>query len=290
MTLFRGWVRGAVWVVLLFLGSFAAHAQEVSGSISGTVIDPSGASVNGATVTITNTDRAQVVRTLSTNKAGFYSASSLPLGNYSVTVASKGFKTAAITGLVLNANDQLKVDQKLSVGAATETVKIVANQAPVNLENGMSEGLVTGTQIRELVLNNRNYEQLLTLQPGVSYGGTNDQLYIGVSLPAGTSNQVAFSVNGQRADGEQLDARRRGQRRPRREPHAADLPIVDAIGEFDTLRGTYKAEYGRNASSQVNVVTRSGTDDAPRLRVRVLPQRYLQREQLLQQSDPHRPS
>ncbi|MDP9038120.1 MAG: TonB-dependent receptor [Acidobacteriota bacterium] len=260
MTLFRGWVRGAVWMVLLVLGSFAAHGQEVSASISGTVIDPSGASVSGAAVTLTNTDRGQVVRTLATNKAGFYSASSLPLGSYSVTIASKGFKTATVTGLVLNANDQVKVDQRLSIGAATETVNIVASQAPINLENGMSEGLVTGTQIRELVLNNRNYEQLLTLQPGVSYGGTSDQLYIGVSLPAGTSNQVAFSVNGQRptANNWTLDGADNVDR-------GANLtlltfPSVDAIAEFNTLRGTYKAEFGRNASSQVNVVTRSGTD------------------------------
>ncbi len=260
MTLSRRWVRGAVWVVLLMVGSFMARAQEVSGSISGTVVDPSGASVNGATVTVTDTDRTHVERVIKTNKAGYYSASSLPLGNYSVTIAMKGFKTATVTGLVLNASDQLKVDQKLSVGSATETVNIVANQAQLNLENGMSEGLVTGTQVRELVLNNRNYEQLLTLQPGVAYGGANDQLYIGVSLPSGTSNQVAFSVNGQRATANNwtIDGADNVDR-------GANLtlltyPSVDAISEFVTLRGTYLAEYGRSASGQVNVVTRSGTN------------------------------
>ena len=261
MTLSRGWVRGAVWLFLLVMGSFLARAQEVSGSISGTIVDPSGASVSGAAVTITNTDRGVVVRQVTTNKTGFYSAPSLPLGSYSVSIAAKGFKNSTVTGLVLNANDQLKVDQKLAVGAATETVNIVANQAPINLENGMSEGLVTGNQVRELVLNNRNYEQLLTLQPGVAYGGTSDQLYIGVSLPAGTSNQVAFSVNGQRptANNWTLDGADNVDR-------GANLtlltfPSVDAIAEFNTLRGAYKAEYGRNSSSQVNVVTRSGTND-----------------------------
>ena len=260
MTLSRRSVRGAVWVVLLMAGSILTRAQEVSGSISGTVVDATGASVSGALVTLTNTDRAQVERTLKTDKAGYYTATSLPLGNYSVTIAMKGFKTASVTRLVLNANDELKVDQKLAVGAAGETIVVVANQAPLNLENGMSEGLVSGTQVRELVLNNRNYEQLLTLQPGVSYGGASDQLYIGVSLPAGTANTVVFSVNGQRAtannwtiDG--ADNVDRGANLT-----LLSFPSVDAISEFVTLRGTYEAEYGRSASSQVNVVTRAGTN------------------------------
>jgi hypothetical protein len=262
MTLSRRWVRGAVWVVLLMVGSVLARAQEVSGSISGTVVDASGASVSGAVVTLTNTDRAYVERTLKTDKLGYYSASSLPLGNYSVTVAMKGFKTASETGLVLNANDALKADQKLQVGSASETVTVLANLAALNLENGMSEGLVTGTQIRELVLNNRNYEQLLTLQPGVAYGSaTNDQLYIGSSLPAGTSNQVAFSINGDRptANNWTIDGADNVDR-------GANLtllsyPSVDAISEFVTLRGTYEAEYGRSASGQINVVTKSGTNN-----------------------------
>ena len=260
MTLSRRWVRGAVWVVLLMVGPVLARAQEISGSISGTVVDPTGASVSGAVVTLTNTDRSHLERTLKTDKAGFYTAASLPLGTYTVAIAMKGFKTASVTGLVLNAHDELKVDQKLVVGAATESVTIVANEAQLNLENSMSEGLVTGVQIRELVLNNRNYEQLLTLQPGVAYGGTSDQLYIGASLPSGTSAQVAFSINGQRstANNWTIDGADNVDR-------GANLtllsyPSVDAISEFITLRGTYLAEYGRSASGQVNVVTRSGTN------------------------------
>jgi hypothetical protein len=242
-------------------GPVLARAQEVSGSISGTVVDATGASVAGALVTVTNTDRAHVERTLTTDKVGFYSATSLPLGSYSVTFSMKGFKNATETGLVLHADEALKVDQKLAVGNATETVNIVANQAQLDLENGMSEGLVTGNQIRELVLNNRNYEQLLTLQPGVSYGNaTNDQLYIGASLPSGTSAQVAFSINGDRptANNWTIDGADNVDR-------GANLtlltyPSVDAISEFVTLRGTYEAEFGRSASGQVNVVTRSGTN------------------------------
>ncbi|HEY4381289.1 MAG TPA: carboxypeptidase regulatory-like domain-containing protein [Acidobacteriaceae bacterium] len=260
MTLSRRWVRGAVWVVMLMVGSVLAQAQGVTGDISGTVVDTTGASVSGAVVTLKNTDRDRVERTVTSNKAGFYTATSLPLGTYSVTFAMKGFKTAAVTSLTLHASDHLKVDGKLEVGAPTETVTVVANQAQLNLENGTSSGLINGTQIRELVLNNRNYEQLLTLQPGVSYGSaTNDQLYIGAVLPSGTSNVVAFSVNGDRptANNWTIDGADNVDR-------GANLtllayPSVDAIAEVQTLRGTYEAEYGRSASGQINVVTRAGT-------------------------------
>ncbi len=280
MTLSRRWVRGAVWVVLLMVGSVLARAQEVSGSISGTVVNASGASVSGAVVTLTNTDRAYVERTLKTDKAGLYTARSLPLGTYSLTVAMQGFKTFTETGIVLNANDALKVDGKLAAGSATETVTLVANKAQVNLENGMSEGLITGTQIHDLPLVTRNYEQLLTLQPGVMYAGSgSDQLYIGKSLPYDTTgasqpnlsvpaysstsvpNQVLYSINGLSPSqnswtldgGDNVD-------------HGTNLqllsyPSVDAISEMVTLRGTYEAEYGHSASGQINVVTKSGTND-----------------------------
>ena len=237
-----------------------AFAQEVSGSISGTVSDASGASIQGATVTILNTDRNQAIRTLTTNGGGFYTGTSLPIGTYTVKISAPGFKTASLTGLNLHGNDALTANRTLQIGSSEQQVTVEADAVQLNLENGMSQGLINGTQVRELVLNNRNYEQLLQLQPGVAYGGATDQLYVGVSLPAGTSNQVAFSVNGQRAtannwtvDG--ADNVDRGANLT-----LISFPSVDAIAEVKTLRGTYTAEFGRSASGQVNVVTRSGTN------------------------------
>jgi hypothetical protein len=250
------------------VGSVLARAQEVSGSISGTVMDATGASVSGAVVTLTNTDRAYVERSLKTDKIGYYTASSLPLGNYSVTIAMKGFKTATVSGLVLHANDALKLDRKLAVGSASDTVSVVANRAVLNLKNGMSEGLVSGTQVRELPLVTRNYEQLLTLQPGVSYGSdTNDQLYMGGSSPSGMGNLALFSINGLRptANNWTIDGADNVNRGGASSISGANMtplayPSVDAISEFVTLRGTYEAEYGRSASGQINVVTKSGTN------------------------------
>src|SRR5580704_127206 len=247
-------------VVLVAMFAAVANAQETAGSISGTITDPSGASVKGAVVTLTNTDRGQVVRTLTTNLAGFYTATSLPLGTYNVKVTAGGFRSEEVSGLVLHANDALTVNRQLAVGSTDQEVTITADAVQLNFENGTSQGLINGTQIRELVLNNRNYEQLLQLQPGVAYGGANDQLYIGVSIPAGTSNQVAFSINGQRSTGNNwtIDGADNLDR-------GANLtllayPSVDAIAEVKTLRGTYTAEFGRSASGAVNVITRSGTN------------------------------
>lgn len=256
-------VRSIAWVValavLFALGSTVAMAQQVTGSISGTVTDPTGASVKGATVTLTNTDRGQDVRTLTTNSDGFYTAPTLPLGHYSVKIEAPGFKTETVTNLVLHISDKLTINRQLSVGGASQEVTVQANAVQLNLQDATSATLISGTQVRELSLNNRNYEQLVALQPGVSYGG-GDQLYIGLSNPSGQTNVVSFSVNGNRnsANNWTLDGADNVDRGSNLTLLA--YPSVDAIAEFKTQRGTFSAEYGRSASGQINVITRSGTN------------------------------
>src|ERR1700735_42751 len=95
---------------LVFTASFASAQSSVSGSISGTITDASGAVISGATVTITNTDRGEDIRATKTNGAGFFTAESLPLGTYKVTITSSNFKTEVVTGLVLHAAEQLTVN------------------------------------------------------------------------------------------------------------------------------------------------------------------------------------
>ncbi len=249
----------AISLPLLCAPVFTAYAQEVTGSISGTVTDSSGASVSGAQVTITNTDRGQDLRTLTTTGAGFYTATSLPLGTYTIKIEAPGFQTAAVTQLVLHVDDKLTVNKQLAVGSASQEVSVRADAVRVNLEDATSSTLISGTQVRELPLNNRNYEQLVSLQPGVSYGG-GDQLYIGLSNPAGETNAVSFSINGNRnsANNWTLDGADNVDRGSNLTLLA--YPSVDAIAEFKTQRGTYSAEYGRSASGQIDVITRSGTN------------------------------
>src|SRR5262249_21907684 len=132
-----------------------------------------------------------------------------------------------------------------------------AEPLQVQLQDAAGSALINGTQIRQLSINNRNYEQLVALSPGVATG-ISDQLYIGVSNPSGTSNQVNFAVNGNRPtqnnwsiDG--VDNVDRGANLT-----LLNYPSVDSIEEFKLLRGAYNPEYGRSSSGQISVVTRSG--------------------------------
>ena len=248
-----------VCAVLVAMLSVVANAQETTGSISGTISDASGASVKGAVVTLTNTDRGQDLRTLTTNASGFFTAASLPLGTYTVKVVAQNFKTDSLTGLVLHVNDALTVNRTLEVGSSAQEITVRADAILLNLQDATSATLINGTQIRELSLPGRNYEQLVSLQPGVSYGG-GDQLYIGLSNPTGETNVVSFSINGNRnsANNWTLDGADNVDRGSNLTLLA--YPSIDAIAEFKTQRGTFSAEYGRSASGQINVVTRSGTN------------------------------
>jgi hypothetical protein len=243
----------------LLLTSFAtvARAQDITGSISGTVTDAKGAAVVNATVTLTNTDKGVVVRTVTTDDRGEFRAPLLPLGHYTVTAETSGFKKTTHTGIILNYQDKLTVNLTLQVGTVTEVVTVQASATQVELQTATASGLITGTQVRELALNTRNYEQLVTLMPGVS-SGAGDQIYIGNSLPSGLANVVSFSINGQRnsannwtVDG--ADNVDRGSNLT-----LGTYPSVDAIAEFKVQRGLYDAQFGRAAGGQINVVTKSG--------------------------------
>ena len=258
---FLTYIRLLCVVLALWGLSGSMLAQEVTGSISGTVTDPSGAAINGATVNLLNTDRNATVRTVPTNGAGFYTATSLPLGTYTVQIIDAGFKTHSVTGLILHVDDKLTVNRQLVVGSSEQTVTVAADALHVNLEDATAAGLINGTQTRELVLSTRNYEQLLSLQPGVAFTGSTDQIYLGPTNPLGGANTVAFSVGGQRtsANNWTIDGADNVDRGSNLTLLA--FPSVDAIAEFKTLRGIYSAEYGRSAAGQVNVVTRSGTNN-----------------------------
>jgi len=249
---------GFVLVVSLFFFAISLQSQEVTGSIRGLVTDQSGASVSGATVTVRNTDQGVVIRTIRTSDSGEFVAPLLPVGRYSITVEQNGFKKYLRTGIVLNASDRLTQDVMLEAGAVTDSVTVEANPLQVQLQDSAVEGLISGTQVRELPLNNRNYEQLVTLQPGVT-SNTADQVYVGTTNPQGRVNIVSFSINGNRQsqnnwtiDGaDNVD-------------HGSNItllvyPSVDAIDEFKVERSNYSPEFGRSASGQINVITRAGT-------------------------------
>lgn len=233
-------------------------AQSITGSISGTVKDPTGAVVSSATVSVVNTDTGVTVRTLKTDGSGDYSAQLLPIGHYQITVEATGFSKSVRKGIVLNVNDKLTENLTLKVGSTQESVVVESNPVQVELNSATATGLIDGTQVRELSLNTRNYEQLVTLLPGVSSSATGSQIYAGAFAPLGT-NVVTFSINGARTsennwtiDG--ADNVDRGSNLT-----LLSFPSVDAIEEFKVVRGAYEPEFGRGGGAQVNVVTKSGT-------------------------------
>lgn len=261
MTQRTRWMRTALCSVFIATAMIAAGAQDTSsGSISGTITDTTGAAIKGATVNLVNTDRGETVRTVTTNGSGFYTATNLPLGTYTVQISDQGFKSENVKGLVLHVSDALTVNHSLSAGSTNESVTVEANEVQLNLQDATSAGLINSTQINQLTMVSRNYESLMNLQPGVAYGGATDVLQRGPVGVNGASSVVNFSVNGARdtSNNWTMDGADNLDR-------GANLtlyvyPSPDAIAEFKTLRGQYSAQYGRNAAGQVDVVTKSGTN------------------------------
>ncbi len=244
---------------LLTVFSTLLIGQDITGTIEGTVLDPSGAAVLKAKVAITNTDRNQVVRTITTEGSGVYSATFLPIGNYSISAEAYGFKIATRTGIVLNVNDVLKINVTMQVGAVSETVEVRADAAQVELGTPSDATTIEGTQVRELALGTRNFAQLVSLMPGVIDQTGVDELFPGASGASGTSTAIPYSVNGMRnsannwtVDG--ADNIDRGSN-----TSLGTFPSIDAIAEFKVERSSYTADTGRAGGGQINVVTRSGT-------------------------------
>jgi hypothetical protein len=246
--------------VLFLLLASCASGQEISATILGTVTDPAGAVILGATITVVNTDQGIVARHLPTSRSGEYVVPLLAIGHYAVAAQAPGFKTSRETAIELNVNDRRAVNFVLQIHALSDEITVQAEPLQVDLQSAAAAGLISGIQIRELAINTRNYAQLLVLQPGVSSGLESDQFYVGVSSLNGGINHVAFSINGARdsqnnwtLDG--ADNVDRGSNQT-----LLTFPSIDSIAEFKVLRGSYDAEFGRGAGGQINVVTRSGTN------------------------------
>jgi hypothetical protein len=249
-----------VAVAMLIALSSVATAQEITGDIVGTVKDASGATVKGATVTITDADKNLIVRTLTTGDEGEFSAPRLQAGNYSVAIEAAGFKKVVQTNIKLDVNQRRVVDVALEPGNIAEVVTVAADPVSVELTTPAASTVINGDQVRELSVNNRNFVQLVTLAPGVS-NDLADQVYVGTTNPAGQANTVNISVNGARSSSNTFlvdgaDITDRGSNIT-----IQAYPSVDSIGEFRVLRSMYPAESGNSGGGQVNIVTRSGSND-----------------------------
>jgi Carboxypeptidase regulatory-like domain len=245
-------LRSLVCVSLLIIPQ--SLWSQTTAQITGTVRDNTGAVVNGAKVTITDTNKG-VSRGTSSNSAGEYLVSGLSAATYDLNVTSPGFKAFSAKGVVLQVGQKARVDVDLQVGAVnTEVVVQGTEVAQVETQSSDLSGVVNGKEITQLQLNGRNFTQLVTLVPGVSNQTGQDEGTVGVY------GNVSFSINGGRTEYNnwELDG---GDNMDNGSNTTLNVyPSLDAIGEFRVLTSNYGAQYGRNGSGTVEVETKSGTN------------------------------
>src|SRR5215469_345518 len=154
-------------VLLVFLGVAVTRGAAQEATILGTVTDPSGAAVANATITLTNADTGQQ-KTITTNGEGQYVAADIHIGRYAIRAQAAGFKVGERKDVVLQVGDRSRVDFKLEVGNAQETITVEATTVAVQTDSGEVSGVITGQQISQLSTNGRSIFTLEPLQPGAS--------------------------------------------------------------------------------------------------------------------------
>lgn len=243
-----------IFVFVLCLLSYRSplQAQELAASLTGTVTDVSGAVVVNATITISNTAIKGSSKIAKTDMSGSYTMTNLPPATYIVTITAPGFKTITEQDVTLFVAQKRTVNAQLEPGALDQTVTVQANAVAIETESSEQAGTVSGTQVRELELSNRNFEQLVTLQPGVVSG-------LGDETGFGLNNTTTLSVNGARASSNNWSVDGSDINDSGSNTTLLNVPSVDAIQEFTLERGSYDASYGRSGGGQVLVATKHGT-------------------------------
>lgn len=242
----------AFLLVVLSLSAIAT-AQELAATLTGTVTDPSGAVVPGAAVVAHNEETNTDVGPIVTSSTGNYNITHLAAGRYSVSVSGSGFQTFVAKDVILNVAEKHTLDVQLKTGQVSERVEVTAENTPIQTTTAEESGTVTGDQVRELALNNRNFEQLVLLQPGVA-SALPDKVGFGLE------NNTSISVNGSRegaqnwtVDGGDINDSGSNQT-------ILNTPGIDAIQEFTLERSNYDAAFGRSGGGQIVVAIKSGTN------------------------------
>src|SRR6266481_1801530 len=228
-------------------------AQGIFGRISGTVTDAQGGSVAGVKITIVN-EETKLERQTTTDSNGYYVASDLPVGVYSVIAEQSGFKTVKKTGNDLVAGARMTVDMSLVVGEVSQRVEVAAVAETINTTSGELARVIDSSQVKTVALNARNYMQLLSLTPGTALT-VDDQLSLTTSLAI--NNQ---SVNGNRPDSNALSVDGGFNMDSGSNASQVNNVGIDFIREVAIKSSNFSAEYGRNSGASINVVTRSGGD------------------------------
>ena len=244
-------------LLLLFSLIVLPVGAQQTGNIVGTVLDPSGASIVGADVTLTNAE-THFQRDVMTNERGEYVASSLPIGAYKITTQKQGFAKFERSGVTLSTAATLTVDLVLTVGSESETVQVTAQASLLQAQTGEVSNLVDSKQIVSLPLPTRNFTDLVLLSPG-AHEGSAGNLAEGAS-PYSIRGGANFSVNGSLAAGNSylIDGL---YNRNQWLNTLVMVPIIDSIEEYRVMTSNFTAEYGEAAGAVTTVTTKSGTNN-----------------------------
>ncbi|HTZ58990.1 MAG TPA: TonB-dependent receptor [Acidobacteriaceae bacterium] len=246
-----------VAAVLLVHGRCAA--QMASAELAGTVLDSTGAAVPGATVTVTNT-ATSIARSTTSEKNGEYVITALAPGDYNVTVESPGFRKLEQTGLVLQINQQARVDLTLQVGQAAETVSVSGHEPLLESESSSVGTVVNQQLVNQLPLNGRNFVQLAVLSPGVNgVGESTSGTIMGGTRPDDRRPGSEIFSNGNR-EGDNNFLYDGVDNNERLTLSITLRPAVEAVREFKIQTNLYSADVGRNSGAVVDVITKSGTN------------------------------
>ncbi|HEY3989509.1 MAG TPA: carboxypeptidase-like regulatory domain-containing protein [Acidobacteriaceae bacterium] len=243
------------------LAATPSYAQVVGGSISGVITDASGAVVSGATVIIRNQETGNE-RRLVTSSDGFYSAPSIPVGRYSVSAAKDSFATQQRNDIVITVGESVRINAALSASGVSQSVEVTDKPAAVDLSTQQTSGLVDERQVKNLPLNGRSYDQLLTLNPAtVNYtaqrsggvGTSNSSVGNMFSVSGRRPQDNLFLLNGVEYTGASLINVTPGGT-------SGQLLGVDAVREFNVSSDTYSAAFGKRQGAQISIVTASGSN------------------------------
>ncbi len=257
--MFRSPARRLAFATVLFAAPL--HAQVVGATLAGAITDPTGAALPNALVRIRNDDTG-TERRLTTDSTGRYSAPSVSVGAYTLEVTAPGFSTTRRTGIRLAVGQSLALNLQLSLEASAEQITVEATPPSVNTTTQELSGLVNERQVKELPLNGRSYDQLITLNPAtVNYTAQR-------SGSIGTSNSSVgnmFSVSGRRPQDNLYllnGVEYTGASLINVTPGGASGQLlgVDAVREFNVVADTYGAIYGKRQGAQISIVTASGTN------------------------------
>ena len=244
-----GWLLRFLAFLLGIVLTPALFASDPTGTITGTVTDPSGAVVPKARIAVIN-EGTNATRDAETNHDGDFTVALLPPGRYRVTAESAGFRKSIFSDVTVDVDQTVRVDFTLQVGAATEELHVKDTPPAIQTDTSTLGQVLNNTLVQQLPLNDRNFLTFALLVPG-------SQLPV-----AGSENSTqggSLSVNGAREQSNNFLLDGVDNNDPYLNQYVA-LPSVDAIQEFKVQSSDYSAEYGRGGGAQVNVVLKSGTN------------------------------